>query len=209
MRTQSCLFLFRDPVLFVVLCIISGLLAHNRLLYVTFKVRHVRPIHADNISGAINWTFAGVQECVSEGHGELCFWCNRTFTADYPLKHSQHFERSFLAGGPCSMPPAILAKLHTGVPVRIVTVGGSMTAGHGCINGAKKGQTCAWPQRMQERLLQVLPRANITVTNMAVPGHDYTAALSSGRVHNAIKADVLIVDLQVNSQVRVVRNSMA
>lgn len=100
------------------------------------------------------------------------------------------------------MPPGILERLQSGLPVRIVAIGGSMTAGHACFDGDRNGRACAWPQRMQERLLQMFPdHSNITVANMATPGQDYTAALSSGRIRNMIDADVLLVDLQVNSQV--------
>lgn len=150
-----------------------------------------------------NWTFPGVTCCSSEGDEPLCPWCNKTFTTRYPLQEAEHFQRSFIPGGPCAMPPGLLQKLKTGQPVKINVVGGSMTAGKFCNDKGRHQSACAWPARMRDRLLQLFPRADITVTNMAKPGFSYTSFMSTGSVHDLIDADVLFIDLQVNSQVSV------
>jgi len=148
---------------------------------------------------APNWSFTGVQQCVAEGDPDACTWCNSTFTVRYPLM-AEHFQHAFIPGQPCSMPPGVLQRLQSNQSITIAVIGGSMTAGHGCFD-QRHGSQCAWPAKLQHRLQEMYPNASITVKNLARPGFSYTDVLSSGHIHTALNADVLLIDLQVNSQV--------
>jgi hypothetical protein len=99
------------------------------------------------------------------------------------------------------MPGDIINKLHAGDELRITVVGGSVTFGTHCQDLTATGTECAWPQRMQDRLQQVFSNANITVRNSARPGHSYRSWLESGDLMQLLDTDILLVDLQVNSQV--------
>jgi hypothetical protein len=147
------------------------------------------------------WHLPGVRECHGEGDNSICQWCNSTLTKHHPLKF-QHFQRAYLPGRACSMPTAVLQKLRYGEPLQISVLGGSMTEGVACNDGFRKESACAWPSRLQERLMQVYPAANITVSNKARRGSHYGAWLEAGDLETFLDgADILIIDLQVNSQV--------
>lgn len=147
------------------------------------------------------WRIPGVRECHAEGDNSICPWCNSTFTKQHPLS-LQHFQRAYLPGEPCSMPAAVLQKLHSGEPLHISVLGGSMTEGVACNDGIRQQSACAWPSRLQERLMQVYPAANITVSNKARRGSHYGAWLEAGDLETFLDgADTLMIDLQVNSQV--------
>jgi hypothetical protein len=99
------------------------------------------------------------------------------------------------------MPSDLLARLRAGDTIRMAVVGGSMTYGSGCNDGDRDNYACAWPRRFQERLQQVFPDANISVSNLAQPGWSYTPWLTSGLVDSLVAFDVVLIDLLVNSQV--------
>ena len=44
-----------------------------------------------------------------------------------------------------------------------------MTYGHGCDDGVRKDMPCAWPVRLQARLSQLFPTADVRVANRAKP----------------------------------------
>jgi hypothetical protein len=132
----------------------------------------------------------------------MCTYCNSSFTKQYPFTQAEHFQRSIHPGSPCSMPPDLLERLQRGSRnFTINIVGGSMTTGAGCVDGSRHQTTCAWGARMQDRLMQMFPKANLTVRNKVVPGRSYRNWLESARLAELSDADVLVVDLQVNSQV--------
>lgn len=100
------------------------------------------------------------------------------------------------------MPQDMLRNLQSGQAVRITVVGGSVTVGHNCKDGNKTGTSCAWPQQLQQRLQQVFPNASITLRNKARPAYSYRNWLESGAMLDLlVDTDILLVDLQVNSQV--------
>lgn len=77
-----------------------------------------------------------------------------------------------------------------------------MTVGANCIDGSRSGLQCAWPQRVLEHLLLLFPNASITLHNKAQGGRHYAAWIESGELDGLVtEADVLLIDLQVNSQV--------
>lgn len=159
---------------------------------------YAHDVKNDAAAAALNWTFPGVQQCFGESDVSLCSWCNWTFTKQYPFVLEQ-FSRAYIPGA--RMPPGLLHKLQTGRPVSISIVGGSVTAGRDCRDGSRSQKGCAWPSRLQDRLLQLYPGANLTVVNLAMPAHHYFAWLTRGELSEAVQADVMLVDLQVNSVV--------
>jgi hypothetical protein len=54
---------------------------------------------------------------------------------------------------------------------------------------------------MQDRLHQLMPAAQFGIRNVARPSWSYSTWLESGMVDTLAETDILIIDLQVNSQV--------
>lgn len=139
----------------------------------------------------------------------LAPWCNATFSKKHPLTAAD-YERSFTPGGACSMPRGLLDALETGSrEVTISVVGGSMTHGVKCLDGEHsscrdkmcENFKCAWPNKMQSRLQQLFPAGRVSVRNKARSGWSYSTWLESGAIDMLVETDVLIIDLQINSQV--------
>lgn len=161
------------------------------------------------------WTFPGASNCTGEiNNTALCQWCNATFLQQYPLS-PEMLERSYIPGSPCSMPSNLLDMLRSGAPVKLAVIGGSMTMGTHCFDSERpelskmtvsplfyKSTTCPWMYKMQKRLQQLFPAANISIANHARGGFSYGEHLSLGTLKAATDADVLFIDMQVNSQVR-------
>lgn len=149
-----------------------------------------------------SWQFKGVQKPpAAEGDMDLIPICNSTFLQQHPLSDAD-YRRSYRPGGPCSMPPNLLDKLSSGQPVNIKVVGGSMTQGRRCFDGKRAWRECAWSSRLQDRLQETFPNANVTVHNVAIPGYSYGHWLQSGMIDGLVsQTDILVVDEQVNSHV--------
>jgi hypothetical protein len=148
-----------------------------------------------------SWQFSGVQKPrIAEGDIQLVPLCNASFVRQYPLTNAD-FERSYIPGSPCSMPPGLLQKMSSGQPVAITVVGGSMTQGRRCLDGKRWQRECSWSSRLQDRLRETFPTGNITVHNKAIPGYSYGHWLQSGMLDGLVQADVLVIDEQVNSHV--------
>lgn len=54
---------------------------------------------------------------------------------------------------------------------------------------------------MKDRLELLYPSGRVTVRNMAQPAWSYSRWLEAGVIDTLVQSDVLIIDLQVNSQV--------
>lgn len=103
----------------------------------------------------------------------------------------------------------MMHKLAKGGSAVIVVLGGSETAGHGCIqmvthNHTRQGITemdCAWPQRLKHWLLQAFPQGRVEVRNLARGG--VTSAVLLAGVGMLLRAnsedpDMIILDTLVN-----------
>lgn len=110
------------------------------------------------------------------------------------------------------MPSDLLDALESGSREVVVTVvGGSMTHGVNCLEGHHSScpenfrmcynLQCSWPSKMQDRLRQLFPAGRVSVRNKARPAWGYGNWLESGEIGMLVETDVLIIDLQVNSQV--------
>jgi hypothetical protein len=87
--------------------------------------------------------------------------------------------------------------------LHISVLGGSWTYGRFCFDGVRNDTACAWPARLQDRLREVYPAANISISNKARPGNHYRPWLAAGDLETVLDGtDIVIIDLQVNSQVR-------
>lgn len=149
------------------------------------------------------WKFKGVQHPhTAEGDIALVPLCSASFTEHHPLTASD-YQRSYRSGHPCNMPPGLLQKIQAGEPVKITVVGGSMTQGLRCYDGKRIMQACAWSRRLQDRLRETFPQANITVHNAALRGFSYGQWVVSGMFDGLVDTDVAIIDEQANSHVSV------
>lgn len=81
-----------------------------------------------------------------------------------------------------------------GKPLRVVVLGGSMTAGHGCPWKEDPGEP--WPKVMETLLKMSLP--TLTVANLASPGTTSTFPLANADDVMKAKPDVVIVDYAIN-----------
>ena len=166
---------------------------------------------------AAPWQFPGVNGVngsYSESDVTLTPWCNATFSKQHPLSAAD-YDRSFTPGGNCSMPHGLYDVLESGSRELVITVvGGSMTLGTNCLEGSMatnprcplydrhcNNLLCAWPNKMHSRLQQLLPAARVSVRNKARPSWSYTTWLEAGVIDMLVDTDVLIIDLQVNSQI--------
>ena len=160
------------------------------------------------------WPFPGVQAFHSESDVALSQWCNDTFSRQHPLTAAD-YDGAYTPGGACSMPAGLLEALESGSrELTVAVVGGSMTHGSGCYEGPNRwlptcraqdkkcySKRCAWPSRMKDRLQLSYPSSRLTVRNMAQPAWSYARWLEAGVIDTLVQSDVLIIDLQVNSQV--------
>jgi hypothetical protein len=214
--------LLRSRPVLIIVCLTTGLLAGSLTTFPGSQHQDQLPYklvqgsktaaadeqpEQDPLELSSTWRVPGVKECNVEGDSSICSWCNATFTKQHPLS-PQHFQRAYLPGRACSMPTVVLQKLQSGEPLHVHVLGGSMTHGTGCNDGLRSGPACAWPSRLQQRLMQAYPAANITVSNKARPGSHYGAWLAAGDLESLLEgADLVIIDLQVNSQVSSSRNA--
>jgi len=162
------------------------------------------------------WQFPGVWGAYSESDTTLTPWCNATFSKQHPLTPAD-YDRSFTPGGNCSMPHGLYDVLESGSRELVITVvGGSMTLGTNCLPSSNPDDwdpscpkydrhcnnlLCSWPSKMQSRLQQLFPAGRISLRNKARPSWSYTTWLEAGVIDTLVETDVLIIDLQVNSQV--------
>lgn len=91
-----------------------------------------------------------------------------------------------------------------GLPVHIVALGGSMTAGTSCAEGTITRQQCSWSARVARYMASVLPAANVTYSNLGrgattsssmVPG---LAQLLRSNLVNEPAHVLVLVDYAVN-----------
>ena len=101
----------------------------------------------------------------------------------------------------------ILANLHESMLrdptriLRIVVLGGSMTAGAACKQGNAYNKNCAWGHRLEFQLQSYFGENRVEVTNLARGGTQSEVALGSlysllGAIEQ--KPDILISDYSVN-----------
>lgn len=170
------------------------------------------------------WQFSGVfPGAYSESDTTLTPWCNATFSKQHPLTPAD-YERSFKPGGNCSMPHELYDVLESGSRELVITVvGGSMTLGTNCLPSSNPDEwdpscpkydrhcnnlLCSWPSKMQTRLQQLFPAGRISLRNKARPSWSYTNWVEAGVIDMLVETDVLIIDLQVNSQVSYVKHAV-
>ena len=100
---------------------------------------------------------------------------------------------------------AVVSRLNRGEPVKIVVIGGSMTAGDrddihfASQEEAKEG---AWPRKLELLLRQFWPKSLITVENLARPGWSQNHWLSSFHVitQQIAPFDLMLAEFAVNDQ---------
>jgi hypothetical protein len=100
---------------------------------------------------------------------------------------------------------ALVSRLNRGEPVKIVVIGGSMTAGNrddirfASQEEAKEG---AWPRKLELLLRHIWPKSLITVENLARPGWSQDTWLSSFHIIKQETApfDLMLAEFAVNDQ---------
>lgn len=147
--------------------------------------------------------FDGVEGCHgAENSRDVCSTCNASFVRDFPLG-PEAIRRSLVPGDPC---PFVRAanKIRAGEQLNISVIGGSMTFGHGCVDGERRERSCAWSSRLAKKLGAILGRnaeSSFSVHNLARPGWAYSQWAENVAAIAQVKGtDVVIVDLTVNSQ---------
>lgn len=186
------------------ICLASWILlfySHTRMLSYSFQcpISHTRAadLHVELYKYL---KFDSIAGCAGEGNDpELCNECSQRFTSSYPLTIDD-VQRSLVPGNFCNF-RHIADKVRSAEPLHIYVVGGSMTAGHGCVDGNRQDATCAWPSRLKSKLSAYFNASEVHVHNVARPGWDYgTFVENPDAIEELVEADVVIVDLVVNSQ---------
>ena len=129
----------------------------------------------------------------------------------------QHRQLSLVRPDLAGTLTAVVQKLCSGAHVHLAAVGSSVTAGHGLNEGrepkrkGEKGRDLArrwrawvtertWPRVLERAIPEVWPRANVTVTNQAIPATSagFSALCYRSLLRSAV--DLLLVEYSLTTQ---------
>jgi hypothetical protein len=130
-------------------------------------------------------------------------WLGNCTTAAGDIHHGPY---NFFAGSPgptlANLPAFRRAfeKMQSGQEFKLLTLGGSMTAGTNCNRGAIEGRACSWSGQFATWLKQFAP--HVSHTNAAAGGtNSEVGAASIGLLVGQTQPDIVFTDYSVNDVV--------